>query len=38
MPWGKVLAEAAPKMEAIRKALGDHIDIALDPLEGKTAR
>jgi galactonate dehydratase len=31
MPWGKVVVEAARKMEAMRKALGDDIDIALDP-------
>ena len=31
MPWGKVLAEAGRKMEAMRKAVGDDIDIALDP-------
>jgi len=31
MPWGKVLREAGRKMEALRKALGDEIDIALDP-------
>jgi galactonate dehydratase len=31
MPWGKVLREAGRKMEAMRKALGDEIDIALDP-------
>jgi galactonate dehydratase len=31
MPWGKVLREAGRKMEALRKALGDDIDIALDP-------
>src|SRR5207247_2347996 len=31
LPWGKVLREAGRKMEALRKALGDEIDIALDP-------
>jgi galactonate dehydratase len=31
MPWGKVLKEAGRKMEALRKALGDEIEIALDP-------
>lgn len=31
MPWGKVLREAGRKMEAFRKALGDEIDIAIDP-------
>jgi len=31
MPWGKVVVEAGRKMEAMRKALGDGIDIALDP-------
>ncbi|MBI3469453.1 MAG: galactonate dehydratase [Planctomycetes bacterium] len=31
MPWGKVLREAGRKMESLRKALGDEIDIALDP-------
>src|SRR5262245_10348368 len=31
MPWGKVLREAGRKMEALRKALGDEIDIGLDP-------
>jgi galactonate dehydratase len=31
MPWGKVLAEAARKLESMRKALGDEIDIALNP-------
>jgi galactonate dehydratase len=31
MPWGKVLREAGRKMEALRKALGDAVDIALDP-------
>jgi galactonate dehydratase len=31
LPWGKVLREASRKMEALRKALGDEIDIALDP-------
>src|SRR5712692_3855315 len=30
MPWGRVLREAGRKMEALRKALGDEIDIALD--------
>jgi galactonate dehydratase len=31
MPWGKVLAGAARKMEAMRRAVGDEVDIALDP-------
>src|SRR5262249_21746815 len=31
MPWGKVLREAGHKMEELRKALGDSIDIGLDP-------
>jgi galactonate dehydratase len=31
MPWGKVLSGAARKMEELRKALGDAIDIGLDP-------
>src|SRR5262245_43982659 len=31
MPWGRVVVEAARKMEAMRRALGDDIDIALDP-------
>ena len=31
MPWGKVLREAARKLEVMRHALGDEIDIGLDP-------
>src|SRR5262245_37310880 len=31
MPWGRVLSEAARKLEAMRKALGDDIEIGLDP-------
>lgn len=31
MPWGKLLREADRKMQALRKALGDEIDIGLDP-------
>ncbi len=31
MPWGKVLKETAAKMEAVRRAVGDDVDIALDP-------
>jgi galactonate dehydratase len=31
MPWGKVLREAGRKLEALRKALGDDVDIGLDP-------
>jgi galactonate dehydratase len=31
MPWGKLLREAGRKMESYRKALGDEIDIGLDP-------
>lgn len=31
MPWGKLLVEADKKMAALRKAVGDDIDIGLDP-------
>ena len=31
MPWGRVLKEAAAKMEAVRRAVGDDVDICLDP-------
>jgi galactonate dehydratase len=31
MPWGKVLREAGRKLEAMRNALGDEIDIGVDP-------
>lgn len=31
MPWGKVLRETGKRMEAARKAVGDDIDIGLDP-------
>lgn len=30
-PWGRVLREAAKKMEAFRRDLGDELDIGLDP-------
>lgn len=30
-PWGQVLRETAERMEAVRKAVGDDVDIALDP-------
>lgn len=31
MPWGKLLVEADKKMAELRKAVGDSIDIGLDP-------
>jgi galactonate dehydratase len=31
MPWGSVVAGTARRMEAVRKAVGDAIDIGLDP-------
>ena len=31
MAWGEVLQETAARMEAVRKAVGDSIDIGLDP-------
>jgi galactonate dehydratase len=31
MPWGLVLREVARRLEAVRKAVGDAIDVALDP-------
>ena len=31
LPWAKVLAGAAERMEAIRNAVGDEMDIGLDP-------
>ena len=31
MPWGKVLRESAARFEAVRRAVGDDIDIGLDP-------
>src|SRR5438552_380410 len=31
MPWGKVLREAGRKMEAMRKAVGEDVDIGVDP-------
>ena len=31
MPWNRVLCEAARKMAAVRQAVGDDVDIALDP-------
>jgi galactonate dehydratase len=31
MPWNRVLREAGQKMDAMRKAVGDDVDIALDP-------
>src|SRR5262245_15652303 len=31
IPWNQVLKVAAQKMEALRKAVGDKIDIGLDP-------
>lgn len=30
-PWGRVLQETAQRMKAVRKAVGDEADIALDP-------
>lgn len=31
MPWGKVLRGTAERVEAVRRAVGDDIDIGLDP-------
>lgn len=31
LPWGRVLKEAAARMEAVRRAVGDDVDIGLDP-------
>ena len=31
MPWGRVVREAARRLEAVRRALGDDIDIGVDP-------
>jgi galactonate dehydratase len=31
LPWGRVLRETAARLEAVRRAVGDDIDIALDP-------
>ena len=31
LPWGRVLRESAARLEAVRRAVGDDIDIALDP-------
>lgn len=31
LPWGRVLRETAQRMEAVRRAVGDEFDIALDP-------
>lgn len=31
IPWGRVLRETARRMEAVRRAVGDEFDIALDP-------
>ncbi len=31
LPWGQVLRGAAERMEAVRVAVGDDVDIALDP-------
>lgn len=31
MPWGQVLRETRKRMEVLRKAVGDDVDIALDP-------
>lgn len=31
IPWGRVLRETAARLEAVRKAVGEDIDIALDP-------
>ncbi len=30
-PWGQVLRETGRRMEAVRRAVGDDVDIALDP-------
>lgn len=31
IPWGRVLRQSAARMEAVRRAVGDEVDIALDP-------
>ncbi len=31
LPWGQVLRETRKRMEAVRKAVGDDIDLGLDP-------
>ena len=31
MPWGVVLRDTARRMEAVRKAVGDAVDVGLDP-------
>lgn len=31
LPWGRVLRETAARLEAVRRAVGDDVDIALDP-------
>lgn len=31
MPWGQVLKQAAARMEAVRRAVGDDVEIGLDP-------
>lgn len=31
IPWGRVLRESAQRVEAVRRAVGDEVDIALDP-------
>ena len=31
MPWGRVLRQTGERMEAVRRAVGDEVDIALDP-------
>jgi galactonate dehydratase len=31
MPWGRALKETAARMQAVRRAVGDDVDIGLDP-------
>lgn len=31
MPWARVLREAAARMEAVRRAVGEDVDVGLDP-------
>jgi len=31
MPWGRVLREAAARFDAVRRAVGDDVDVGLDP-------
>lgn len=31
LPWGRVLREAARRLEAVRRAVGDEVDIGVDP-------